>query len=474
MRGHAISPVLWVGLGIVGIGASVSAYMVWSSAEKTAELPQNEVAASASPTASAEVKTATYGKDTGYTGIAGDVMTNQRFECAPRSEHEWYRTGRTLAVDPTNPQVMYVSVEYKGVYKSTDGGATWKSSSKGIRAYAREDDPTKACYSEYPVIRINPKNNNHIVIGLSSGGGGHLHPSNINQQVGGVYQSFNAGESWELMIDNTMNTYVTDVAIDADGAIYYGTASNPGSWTEADQNKLFVSKGLIYKTTDNGLTWTELPTGIGSRSSATRVFVNDKNTKQIVAPTYSAVRLSADGTGTGISNGKDTSVAQIGLLSSADGGLSWSKQAFPDDAPVLLAAASPTNFANQYYISASGSDAYVTFDAGQTFTKSKYMTIVAYDPFDTSGKRMLAYSMQSMDGPGLTLHESTDGGLSWKAKGTLPAEITSLQDTKTRVSNIIWHPTNKNTVYMSGGSGYVWVSTNLGTSWKRLLSYTEL
>lgn len=413
-------------------------------------------------------------KANGYTGIEGDVITRQSFECLPRNEDEWYRTDRTFVVDPKNPQIMYISVEYKGVYKSIDGGITWKESGKGIRAYSRKDNPSKACYSEYPVIKINPKDSNHLVIGLSSGGGGHLHPTNINQQVGGVYQSFNAGESWELMIDNTMNTYVTDVAFDADGNIYYGTASNPGSWMDADQNKLFVTKGLIYKTTDKGTSWSELSTGIGSRSSASRVFINNKNTKQIVAPTFSAARISADGTGTGISTGKDTNVNQLGLLSSNDGGQNWKSVQFPGNVPVLSATVSPTNFANQYYVSASTTEAFVTIDGGLTFKKSTYMTVPVYDPFDSTGKHMLAYSMSSMNGPALHLHESFDAGLTWKPKGKLPSEITNLNDRKTRVSNLFWHPTDKNTIYMNGASGSVWVSTNLGNSWKRLLSSDNL
>lgn len=470
MGTHKVSPVLWIGLIVVLLGGGVAVY----SQRNTKEEQGKNQAADKKEDQGKTTGVLTPAKSNGYTGLAGDVISSSAFECQPRSEHEWYRTDRTFAVDPKNPQVMYTSVEYKGVYKSVDGGTTWKSASKGIRAYSRQDDKTKPCYSEYPVIKINPKDSNHIVIAISSGGGGHLHPTNMNQQVGGVYQSFNAGESWELMIDNTMNTYVTDVVFDADGAVYYGTASNPGSWTEADQNQLFVSKGLIYKTSDKGNTWTELPTGIGSRTSATKVFVNPANTQQIMAPTYSAVRQSADGTGTGISTGKDTNVAQLGILSSSDAGKTWKRIALPGNVPVLSAAVSSAKFANQIYISATTDESFVTFDAGATFTKTKYLNTVAYDPFDATGKHLLAYSMQSMNGPGLNLHESLDGGLTWKAKGSLPREITDLNDKKTRVSNLFWHPTDKNTIYMNGASGYLWVSSDLGTTWKRLLTYTDL
>ena len=38
----------------------------------------------------------------------------------------------------------------------------------------------------------------------------------------------------------------------------------------------------------------------------------------------------------------------------------------------------------------------------------------------------------------------------------------------------MWGPQNKNTIYMSGGGGLVWKSTDLGTSWTKLLDYTQL
>lgn len=85
------------------------------------------------------------------------------------------------------------------------------------------------------------------------------------------------------------------------------------------------------------------------------------------------------------------------------------------------------------------------------------------------------------------MYETTDGGENWKQKindtmngyvthafGTLPNEITSLQDKKTRVQNIVWHPTDKNTIFLTGANGHVWKSTNNGTSWSVLLSVNKL
>jgi len=410
----------------------------------------------------------------------GDVLTNQTYDCQPRNEHEWYRTDQTLVVDHSNPDILYVNIEWKGLYKSTDGGKTWTQKIKGIAVYARSDDKTKGCYGEYPVLRIDPTNPKRLILGVSGGGGGNLHPTNPNSQVGGVYQTTNGGESWSQMINDKMNFYVTDVAIDpkSTNIVYYGTASNPSSWTGADQDKIFVKEGLIYKTEDSGKKWRELPTGIGKHTGATSVMVNQSNPKEIVTTTFSANRQSADGSGTGLSSGKDTSVSQLGILKSVDGGASWATLAkTPDNAPIIRGFSSKNNFNNMFFVS-SGSDmkAYIMTDGKTLKPSGKYMDIVAYDPLDLSGKHMLGYSTIAGTPtiPNLNLFESNDAGLSWMPRGTLPREITDLNNPKTRPSVIVWHPTDKNAIFMSGAGGHVWKSNDLGSTWTKLLDYTQL
>lgn len=418
----------------------------------------------------------------GYTGITADVLTIQQFECEARSEHEWYRTGRTLLVDPKNPDILYTSVEHRGIFKSVDGGKTWQQKTRGIKVYARSNDTSKGCYGEYPVMRMNPLNSNHLVIGLSGPGGGFLDPDLPNSQVGGVYQSFDGGDSWQLMITNRMNVYVTDVAFDPvnPDTIYYATASNPASWGGSDQSKLYVEKGLIYKTTDRGKTWVELPTGIGQNSSVTNLLINAQQPNQISAPTFSAARLSADGTGTGISTGKDTTLQQLGILTTTDG-TTWSSQKPPDNPSLTRGFASKNNWQLQYYVpSQSGSagtpSGLFSGDGGKTFVATSYMDIVAYDPYDSSGLHAVGYStvLWTPSDAFYTLYESLDGGRTWRPLGRLPKEIVNPNNAKTRPSNLQWGPQNNRTLYMNGAGGLVWMSTDLGTTWTKLLDYTQL
>jgi photosystem II stability/assembly factor-like uncharacterized protein len=419
-------------------------------------------------------------EETAYTGVAADVLTNQALECKPRNEHEWYRTDHTLVVDHKNPNTLYVSIEYKGIFKSVDGGKIWVQKTKGIKVYARADDTTKGCYGEYPVIRMDPKNNKHLVIGLSGGGGGFLDATTPNSQVGGVYQTYDGGESWQLMINNKMNIYVTDLAIDPNNPknVYYSTASNPASWGGSDQDKLYVTTGLIYHTANSGKSWVELPTGIGKYSSVSTVMINPANGKQIVAPTFSAVRQSADGSGTGLSTGKDTSGAQLGILRTTNGGKTWTASQLPGSPPIINGYFSEQNFNNMFFVAQGTGQpvGYMSQDAGKTFRATDYMDIVAYDPHDSQGRHAVGYSTTAGTPtmPSLNLFHSTNGGLTWDAAGTLPKEITNLNDHKVRPSKIVWHPTDKKTLYMSGAGGHVWKTTDLGQSWTTLLDLKKL
>jgi|GEM_PF-4458964 len=85
------------------------------------------------------------------------------------------------------------------------------------------------------------------------------------------------------------------------------------------------------------------------------------------------------------------------------------------------------------------------------------MDVVAYDPTDLSGNKMIGYSWQS----GFkTLFKSSDAGATWQQSGVLPSEIISVQD--------------PNIIIMSGASGFVWKSIDNGMNWETILSLETL
>jgi len=99
------------------------------------------------------------------------------------------------------------------------------------------------------------------------------------------------------------------------------------------------------------------------------------------------------------------------------------------------------------------------------------MDVVAYDPTDLSGNKMIGYSWQS----GFkTLFKSSDVGATWQQSGVLPSEIISVQDPKLRISKIIINSQDPNIIIMSGASGFVWKSIDNGMNWETILSLETL
>ncbi len=394
--------------------------------------------------------------------------------CAPPNDEQWYRTDQTFTIDPNNTQTMYVNAEYKGLFKSTDGGKTWFILTNGIKAYGRQTDPNSPCYGEAPAVLVDPTNSNRILL-MNSGTNGYL--TSFNSMAGGIFESLDGGRSFHQFIQPWMNTYSTSAGVFQPGdpkVFYYGSSAAPASYTEADPNKIFVNKGVVYKTSDGGNTWTELPTGLVPFVGATGIFIDADNPKSLMVSTYAAARVAT---------GRQADpAAQLGLIRSSDGGLSWTRvTSLPTSySPVIQGSSAPQKSTHVYLITQAPGEFtpanYFTTDFGVTFkASSRYLDLVTYDPFDPLGNHMLGFTWQSTTGPAArTLFESNDAGATWQPWGTLPTEIVNLTDKKTVASRIIFDPKDRTVVYMSGAGAHIWKTTNSGATWQTLLDYTKL
>jgi photosystem II stability/assembly factor-like uncharacterized protein len=159
----------------------------------------------------------------------------------------------TISMDPHNPNVIWVgtgennnqrSVAYgDGVYKSVDGGNTWKN--MGLR------------HSEHiGRILIHPGNSDIIYVAaigpLWSAGGDR-----------GLYRSKDGGKSWENVLAIDEHTGVNDVVMDP---------RNPDVlYASSFQRRRHVftylgggPQSTIYKTSDGGNTWEKSAAGLPS------------------------------------------------------------------------------------------------------------------------------------------------------------------------------------------------------------------
>jgi photosystem II stability/assembly factor-like uncharacterized protein len=157
----------------------------------------------------------------------------------------------TVVIDPKDPLVVWVgtgennsqrSVAYgDGVYKSTDGGATWKN--VGLEK------------SEHiGKIVIDPRNSNVVYVAAQ----GPLWNSGGDR---GLYKTTDGGKSWKKVLEISPETGVSDLIYDPRNPdVLYATAYQRRRhvWTLINGGP----ESAIYKSIDAGATWNKVNTGL--------------------------------------------------------------------------------------------------------------------------------------------------------------------------------------------------------------------
>jgi photosystem II stability/assembly factor-like uncharacterized protein len=165
----------------------------------------------------------------------------------------YFKTGSigAIAVADSDPNVIYVGTGEScprgnvshgdGVYKSTDGGRTWTNVGlRDSRHIAR--------------IRVHPENPDLVYVAAL----GHVFGPNTER---GVFRSKDGGKTWEKVLFVDDKTGAVDLSMDATNPrILYAAF-----WQVLRQPWTLISGGpgsALYKTTDGGESWTKLTTGL--------------------------------------------------------------------------------------------------------------------------------------------------------------------------------------------------------------------
>ncbi|MFP3940446.1 MAG: VPS10 domain-containing protein [Thermoanaerobaculia bacterium] len=156
-----------------------------------------------------------------------------------------------LAIDPDNPQVVWVgtgennsqrSVSYgDGVYKTVDGGKSWENVGLEDSEHVGE-------------ILVDPRDTDTVYVAAQ----GPLWRSGGDR---GLYKTTDGGESWELVLEISPDTGVSDVAFDPrDPDVLYAAAYQRRRhvWTLIDGGP----ESAIYKSEDAGASWRKLEAGL--------------------------------------------------------------------------------------------------------------------------------------------------------------------------------------------------------------------
>lgn len=165
-----------------------------------------------------------------------------------------------LAIDPSDPDVIYAGTGEAtassfswfgdGVYKSTDGGATWAQSGLANSQYIGR-------------VVVDPNHGDRVwaaATGVLYGQGGER----------GIYRSLDGGASWSQVLFVSDSTAAIDVAIDPTKPDTLYAAM----WERVRGLNYRRSGGVtsgIYRSYDGGDSWTQLTSGLPSGSGVGRI-----------------------------------------------------------------------------------------------------------------------------------------------------------------------------------------------------------
>ncbi len=157
-----------------------------------------------------------------------------------------------LAVAPSDPNIIYVGSGEglqrpdlstgDGIYKSTDGGKTWRNVGLGGA-------------QQIGSVIIDPKDPNRVFVAALG------HPYGPNEERG-VYRSTDGGATWRSVLYKDENTGAIQVAFDpTNSQIVYADlwAGRQGPW---ENGAWQGPESGIFKSTDGGDTWKKLTNGL--------------------------------------------------------------------------------------------------------------------------------------------------------------------------------------------------------------------
>jgi len=315
-----------------------------------------------------------------------DVLKNLKF----RNLGPAVAGGRVSAVAgiPGDPTVYYVGAAAGGVFKTTDGGLTWKA--------VFEHESTGSVGD----LAVDPSNPNSVWVGT-----GEANPRNDVIDGAGVYFSPDAGQSWKFMGLRDAGQ-ISRIIVDPSNSnvVFAGVLGHV--WApNADRG--------VYRTTDGGKTWKKVlfvddTTGVASLA------MEPGNPEVLYAGMWHFRRYPWT-----LVDGGDSS----GIYRSTDGGETWKKLSEGLPQPPLgriAVAIAPSNPSHVYaLIGSKHGMLWQSLDRGDHWTQVSdnraldirpfYFSRLEVSPSDENKVYFLSFDLMESDDGGKTTHNADRG-----------------------------------------------------------------
>jgi len=298
-----------------------------------------------------------------------------------------------IAVSPSNPDVVYIGMgetelrgnimQGDGVYKSVDAGKTWKKVGlANTQAIAR--------------VRVDPSNPDIVYVAALG------HPYGPNPERG-VFRSTDGGQNWQKILYRDDHTGAVDLTLDPNDpktlyAALWEVYRTPWMLNDGGQGSGF------FKSTDGGDHWTEitqnkgLPAGIIGKIGIAVSKADSKRVYAVVESNQDGLYRSDDAGETWSLISQDRRVLQrafyfhriyadpkekdtiyamdVAFLKSTDGGKTWKPLTTLPHGDHHDLWIDPNN--NQRMINSNDSGGTVTVSGGATWTGEEYPTAQLY------------------------------------------------------------------------------------------------
>ncbi len=234
--------------------------------------------------------------------------TNAGLTWLPISDGQPIASVGAMAIAASDPNIIYVGTgetdirsnlaSGDGVYKSTDGGHTWRNLGlRDTRQISR--------------IVLDPRNPDVVYVAAL----GHAYGPNAER---GVFKSTDGGATWHHVLDRGPEIGIADLTIASSNPnVLFATAWNTHRPPWSTYAPIDGPGSAIYRSTDAGATWMQVKTGLPSGNwSRTGVSVA-RDGKRV----YALVAINAPENATAAQR-KEAELAS-GLYRSDDSGSTW-------------------------------------------------------------------------------------------------------------------------------------------------------